>query len=168
VEHSIMKRAWPYAVALAVVVTGCYLALTPLLRSLSPGATTSASSISNIQTTATVGQSKIYTIVSSESGKVGSTFVNDLRTKKKAKTTKTTADKTAPPTDTTGFAGGSSSTQAPTKTTTKAKATKTAKKGSGSVGGSVDQSSTGLGGLAGNGNGNGTVPGGTKSDPAGN
>jgi hypothetical protein len=31
-----MKRAWPYALALAVVVTGCYLALAPLLRSLSP------------------------------------------------------------------------------------------------------------------------------------
>ena len=46
VEHSIMKRAWPYALALAVVVTGCYLALTPLLRSLSPAPTTSSSPLS--------------------------------------------------------------------------------------------------------------------------
>ena len=37
-----MKRAWPYALALAVVVTGCYLALAPLLRSLSPAPARSA------------------------------------------------------------------------------------------------------------------------------
>ena len=56
-EQSNMKRAWPYALALAVVVTGCYLALAPLLRSLSPGPTKStASQLTHVPTSVTVPQ----------------------------------------------------------------------------------------------------------------
>ena len=51
-----MKRAWPYALALAVVVTGCYLLLAPLLRSLSPTPTTSASQLSQVSNSVTVEQ----------------------------------------------------------------------------------------------------------------
>jgi hypothetical protein len=168
VEHSIMKRAWPYAVALAIVVTGCYLALTPLLRSLSPGASPSSSSLTHVQTSATVGQSKIVTFPSQQTDKVPSQFASDLpntvkKAKKKADTPPTDTTPQAP-TDTTGFAGGSSSTQTPPKTAVKAK-TKPVKKGSGSVTGSVDPGNGG--GLASPG-GNGTQSGGTHSDPAGN
>ena len=102
-----MKRAWPYAVALAIVVTGCYLALTPLLRSLSPGATPSSSSLTQIATTATVGQAKgITNFVSSKSGQAPSRFANDLpatvkKAKKKAATTAPTGSTTPSQTDTT-------------------------------------------------------------------
>jgi hypothetical protein len=172
VEHSIMKRAWPYAVALAVVVTGCYLALTPLLRSLSPGATTSSHSIANTRTSATIGQSTVPTIDSPQSNKVSSKFVTGLHSKKKAKkkatATTTRNTTTTRSTDTTGFArGNSSNTQTPTKTPTTVKTKpKPAKKGSGTVSGSVDQSTGG--GLAQNGSGDATVGGGTQSDPAAN
>jgi hypothetical protein len=161
-----MKRAWPYAVALAIVVTGCYLALTPLLRSLSPGATTSSSSLQQQATSATVGQSKVITFHGSNAGKT--TFASSLpQTVKKSKNKAATAPtNTTPqsPTDTTGFATGSSSTQAPPKTAVKAKS-KPVKKGGGSVNGSVDPGNGG--GLASPG-GNGTQSGGTHSDPAGN
>jgi hypothetical protein len=166
VEHSIMKRAWPYAVALAIVVTGCYLALTPLLRSLSPGATTSSSSLQHQATSATVSQSKVINFGKSNAGKT--TFASALpqtvkKTKKKADTAPTNTTPQSP-TGTTGFASGSSSTQAPPKTAVKAKS-KPVKKGSGSVNGSVDPVNGG--GLASPG-GNAPVNGGTHSDPAGN
>jgi hypothetical protein len=168
VEHSIMKRAWPYAVALAIVVTGCYLALTPLLRSLSPSATRSSSSLTHVQTSATVGQSKLVTFPSPQTDKVASKFANELpSTVKKAKKKAATAPiNTTPqaPTDTTGFASGSSSTQAPPKTVVKTK-TKPVRKG-GSVNGSVDPGNGG--GLANPGGANDTQTGGTRSDPAGN
>ncbi len=81
VEHSIMKRAWPYALALAVVVTGCYLALTPLLRSLSPAPTTSSSPLSQNTSVVTVGKAK-FNYTSQANGSQG--FVSALQGKKKA------------------------------------------------------------------------------------
>jgi len=160
-----MKRAWPYAVALAIVVTGCYLALTPLLRSLSPSATTSSSSLQQQATSATVGQSKVIIFHGSNGGKT--TFASALpQTVKKAKNKATAPTDTTPqsPTATTGFASGASSTQAPPKTAVKAK-TKPVKKGGGSVNGSVD---TGNGGGLASPGSNAPVNGGTHSDPAGN
>jgi hypothetical protein len=170
VEHSIMKRAWPYAVALAVVVTGCYLALTPLLRSLSPGATTSTSSISKIQTTITVGQAKGTTIILSPNAGQ-QRFVSNIpeTTKKTTKKTVKKTVKSSPPstTDTTGFATGSpSSSSQTTKTPTVKAKTKTVKRGTGSVNGAVDPANGG--GLASSGGGDSTGTGGTHSDPAGN
>jgi hypothetical protein len=168
VEHSIMKRAWPYAVALAIVVTGCYLALTPLLRSISPGATRSSSSLTQIATTATVGQAKLVTFPSQQTDKVPSQFASDLpkvakKAKKKADTTAPTGITAPPPTATTGFASGSSSTQAPTRPVVK---TKPVKRGSGSVNGTVDPGNGG--GLANRGGNATTKSAGTHSDPAGN
>ena len=149
-----MKRAWPYAVALAIVVTGCYLALTPLLRSLSPGATPSSSSLHASPTSATVSQAKVINFAVEAAGKAPSQFASDLpATVKKAKkkaATPPTGNTTPSQTDTTttGFACGSSSTQTPPKTAVKAKA-KPVKRGSGSVNGTVDPGNGG--GLAGSG-----------------
>ena len=164
-----MKRAWPYAVALAVVVTGCYLALTPLLRSLSPARPPRRTRCSSKPRARPSAKSKIVIFHGSNGGQT--TFASSLPTtvkkaKKKA-ATPPTGNTTPSQTDTTttGFAGGSSSTQTPPKTAVKAKA-KPVKRGSGSVNGTVDPGNGG--GLAGSGASNGTQTGGTHSDPAGN
>jgi hypothetical protein len=159
-----MKRAWPYALALAVVVTGCYLALAPLLRSLSPAPASTANRLSQGSNVQTVGKSKSISIKSTKPGT--NSFVSALATKKKAKkvkksttttTRKSTTTTNAPSqsTSTTGFANNAPSSsssnttaQAPKSTVTTPKSTasppksKAASKktGSASVGGGIDQS----------------------------
>jgi hypothetical protein len=185
VEHSIMKRAWPYALALAVVVTGCYLALAPLLRSLSPDPTTSATSrqLTQGSDTVTVGQQAVKQIKFNSPVKVGSTFVGNLKTTKKKKVKKPVTT----PTATTGFAnnppsssssssssrGSSNSSSSSSSSSSTPKSTpktttppaKTASKGARSVGGgSVDQATDG--GFAG-GNSSGSMTLGQKPE-AGN
>jgi hypothetical protein len=164
VEYSIMKRAWPYALALAVVVTGCYLALAPLLRSLSPAPASTANRLSQNQNNnvQTVNKTESFAVVSSKPGKI--TYVTGLKKKKvttkKAKkptssTPKTTTTNT--PSQSTPAGGianntpssssSSSSSQAPKSTATTPKTTapsstsKAASKktGSASVGGGIDQ-----------------------------
>jgi hypothetical protein len=159
VEHSIMKRAWPYALALAVVVTGCYLALVPLLRSLSPAPTSSAASpLARGTNVIPIGKSKGISVVRSPRGTP--LFVGNLTTTKKKKSAK----KKITPTTTTpgnGFATNQPSTpttphsvvKTPKKGTTTpgSSTTKAASKpkGAAAVGGaSVDQTPTGGGGLA--------------------
>jgi hypothetical protein len=157
VEHSIMKRAWPYALALAVVVTGCYLALAPLLRSLSPAPTTSAASpLTRGHNVTTVGKSKGINVV--RSPRVTSSFVGNLKTNTKKTTTKKKAKKSTvtTPTATTGFATNQTSTSTTPSTITKtpkkssSTPTKTASKAKGAsvVGGKVDATPTGGGGFA--------------------
>jgi hypothetical protein len=188
VEHSIMKRAWPYALALAVVVTGCYLALAPLLRSLSPAPASTANRLSQNQNNnvETVNKAKGFAVVSSKPGKI--TYVTGLKKKaKKAKKAKksttnptkksTTTNAPSQSTATTGFANNapssssSSSTPAPKSTTTTPKATATTptskaaskkKTGSASVGGGIDQG--GGAGFAGQ-TGGGSVVGGQTLAP---
>jgi hypothetical protein len=184
-EHSIMKRAWPYALALAVVVTGCYLALAPLLRSLSPAPTTSATArqLTQGSNTVTVGQQAVKQITFNSRVKVGSTFVGNLKTTKKKKvkkpatTTTTTGGFAANPpssssssssasgsSSSSGGSSGPSSTPTSTPKTTSPPA-KTASKGPRSVGGgSVDQATDG--GFAG-GNSSGSMTLGQKPE-AGN
>jgi hypothetical protein len=153
-EHSIMKRAWPYALALAVVVTGCYLALAPLLRSLSPAPTTSAASpLTHAPNVTTVPTSKEYHY---DSPKVGSNkFVNNLAATKK-KTKKTKKRVTTTPTVTTGFATNRPSTsttptvaRTPKKTSTTPTKTVVKAKGATVVGGAaIDATPAGGGGFA--------------------
>jgi hypothetical protein len=159
VEHSIMKRAWPYALALAVVVTGCYLALVPLLRSLSPAPASSATSpLAKANNLIPIGKSKG---IKFESSKVGhQAFVGNLTTK--AKTTKTTkkAKKSTTTTPAAGFATNQPSTPTTPRTVVKtpkksatppSTTTKAASKSKGATavgGGSVDQTQVGGGGLA--------------------
>jgi hypothetical protein len=158
VERSIMKRAWPYALALAVVVTGCYLALVPLLRSLSPAPTASATSqlVQGTGTTTVKQTAKADVLFNSKAQKTTSKFVSALApktsTKKKAKKAKTPAVN--------NFATNPTSTSTTPRTvvkpkkpvttptsTTKAAASKP--KGAPAVGGgSVDQTQVGGGGLA--------------------
>jgi hypothetical protein len=162
VEHSIMKRAWPYALALAVVVTGCYLALAPLLRSLSPAPTTSAASpLTRGHNVTTIGKSKGINVV--RSPRVTPSFVANLKTNTKKTTTKKTTTKkkakkstVTTPTATTGFATNQTSTSTTPSTITKtpkkssSTPTKTASKAKGAsvVGGKVDATPTGGGGFA--------------------
>jgi hypothetical protein len=157
VEHSIMKRAWPYALALAVVVTGCYLALVPLLRSLSPAPASSATSpLAKGNNVIPVGKSKV---IKFESPKVGKqSFVANLTTTKK-KTKKTAKKSTTTTTPAAGFATNQPSTpttprsvKTPKKSATPpSTTTKAASKSKGATavgGGSVDQTQVGGGGLA--------------------
>jgi hypothetical protein len=179
VEHSIMKRAWPYALALAVVVTGCYLALAPLLRSLNPGPTASASATLVGSSTTTVSESKVIPISGGTASDHGFTAL--VQTKKKAKKTgtagkpahtATTTHFVTPPTPTTSNTPSSSSSTSTTtntvKTTTKTPPTKTtaANNRRAPVGGTIDQSDNG--GFAGQGNGDSTMAGGKTSTLAGN
>jgi hypothetical protein len=158
VEHSIMKRAWPYALALAVVVTGCYLALVPLLRSLSPAAPRSATSpLARVANVTTVPTSKGILVYRGPRG--ASSFVGNLTTTKK--TTKKTAKKsTTTTTPAAGFATNQPSTPTTPRTVVKppkksatppSTTTKVASKSKGATavgGGSVDQTQVGGGGLA--------------------
>jgi hypothetical protein len=159
VEHSIMKRAWPYALALAVVVTGCYLALVPLLRSLSPAPASSATSpLARVGNVMKIGKTKVISVVSPEHGKNTFVGLSPAKKTKKAKAKKSTTTTTTPAT---GFATNQPSTPTTPRTvvktpkkpattptsTTKAAASKP--KGATAVGGgSVDQTQVGGGGLA--------------------
>jgi hypothetical protein len=154
-----MKRAWPYALALAVVVTGCYLLLAPLLRSLSPAPTTSASQLSHGSNSVTVGKAPTLVFVKTKAGQ--QVFVSNLKTAKKAKKTKKPPVKTTPTTQSsTGFAnndtasssGSSSSSSSSNSTTptqkapTKTTPSSTGAKNKGSVGGAIiDQGQAGNG-----------------------
>jgi hypothetical protein len=171
-----MKRAWPYAVALAVVVTGCYLALAPLLRSLSPAPTTTAASPLTKSDVTTVGRSQ--PIHFDRPPTTSSKFVGNLATTKKKKAVKKAVKKPAAATTPTpgGFAANppsTSSSSSPSRSsstpaaTPKPKSTpaKTASKGPRSVGGAaVDQAQGG--GFAG-GNSSGSITLGQKPE-AGN
>jgi hypothetical protein len=170
-----MKRAWPYALALAVVVTGCYLALAPLLRSLSPAPTTSANSLSTGSNTTTVGKSKPIVF----RGPHGSnSFVTVL--KKKAKAKKVTkapvkatpkVSTTTPSSNTTGFANNppsSSSSSTPKSTpTTPSSPTKTTNRKNSALGGSIHQGQGGDG-FASPTDGGGTKVGGQTLAPGSN
>jgi hypothetical protein len=159
-----MKRAWPYALALAVVVTGCYLALAPLLRSLSPAPTTSANRLSQTKNVTTVGKSKTIHYTGADPGTTS--LVSSLHIKKKAakkvskppvKAPATPKVTTSPQSSTTsGVANtppASSSNTAPKTTkTTSSSTTKTANRKNTPVGGQVDQSqSDGFAGPTGSG-----------------
>jgi hypothetical protein len=159
-----MKRAWPYAVALAVVVTGCYLLLAPLLRSLSPAPTTSASQLSQGSNSTTVG--KAPTIIFRSPNHGATQFASALTTKKKAKKAKKTRKPTLT-TPSTGFAGNttstsssgssssgsssSSSTPSTPKTPAKKPSSSTGAANKPAIGGKIDQSQAGTG-FAGTGN----------------
>jgi hypothetical protein len=158
VEHSIMKRAWPYALALAVVVTGCYLALAPLLRSLSPAPTASANRLGQVSNTTTVGKAKTIKYQGKNHGQQG--FVSALAKKKaKKKVTKAPAKAAATPkvsaptpsSTSTGFAGNStssssSSSSTPKSTpTTPSSTTKTTNRKNSALGGSIHQGQGGDG-----------------------
>jgi hypothetical protein len=184
VEHSIMKRAWPYALALAVVVTGCYLALAPLLRSLNPGPTATASAALTGSNTTTVSQSKAIPLEVIQKG-AGFTAYVGSSTKKKAKkashktvvppVTTTHVFVTPPTSSTSGTSSSSSSsssstsTNAPKTPTAKTSTSKTAAantRKSQVVGGAINQNDNG--GFAGQGNGDQTMAGGKTSTLAGN
>lgn len=152
-----MKRAWPYALALAVVVTGCYLALAPLLRSLSPAPTTSASSLSTGSNTTTVGKSKPI-VFRGPHGTSG--FVSALAKKKaKKKVTKAPAKATATPkvsaptpsSTSTGFANNQPSSSSDSTSTPKSapatapSTTKTTNRKNSALGGSIHQGQGGDG-----------------------
>jgi hypothetical protein len=175
VEHSIMKRAWPYAVALAVVVTGCYLALAPLLRSLNPGPTgTSASQPLLGANTTTVQQVKKQPSVKYTSDNPGFTSRVTVKAKKskKAKTPHKAAKVNQTPvfiqsqTTANSSSSSSSTTTSPSSTTTtthtptKPKTTKAASNAGARppavVGGTINQQDNG--GFAGQGNGDSTLP----------
>ena len=160
-----MKRAWPYALALAVVVTGCYLALAPLLRSLSPAPTTSANRLSRTSNTTTVGKAKTIKYVSPNHGTNG--FVNNLAAKKKkakkvaktpAKTTTPKVNTSAPSSNSTGVSNApssSSSNSTPRTTpTTPASPTKTTNRKNSAVGGQINQGQGGDGFASPTGSGN--------------
>jgi hypothetical protein len=179
VEHSIMKRAWPYALALAVVVTGCYLALAPLLRSLNPGPTTTASATLLGSSTTTVSESKVIAFSGGTAAVHG--FTANVTPKKKAKkilvkgkpahtatTTHVYVSPTTPSTSGTSSTSSSTSTSTNTvKTTSKTPAKKPAANTQRApVGGTIDQ--TDNGGFAGQGNGDSTMAGGKTSTLAGN
>ncbi len=160
-----MKRAWPYALALAVVVTGCYLVLAPLLRSLSPAPTASATRLNQTSNTTTVGRSKTFNFVGKTHGQ--NSYASALTTKKKAKkvakkpvktTTPQVSAPPAPSSNTTGFANNppssSSSSSTPKSTpTTPSTTTKSANRKNSAVGGQIDQSQSdnGFAGPTGNG-----------------
>jgi hypothetical protein len=159
-----MKRAWPYALALAVVVTGCYLALAPLLRSLSPAPTTSANRLSQNSNVQTVGKSKTIKFTGSNHGSTG--FVSNLAAKKKkakkvakppAKTTPKVNTST-PSSNSTGVSNtpsSSSSTSTPKTTpTTPASPTKTTNRKNSAVGGQINQGQGGDGFASPTGSGN--------------
>jgi hypothetical protein len=165
VEQSIVKRAWPYALALAVVVTGCYLVLAPLLRSLSPAPAASATRLNQTSNTTTVGRSKTFNFVGKAHGQ--NSYASALTTKKKAKkvakkpvktTTPQVSAPPAPSSNTTGFANNppssSSSSSTPKSTpTTPSTTTKSANRKNSAVGGQIDQSQSdnGFAGPTGNG-----------------
>jgi hypothetical protein len=164
VEQSIVKRAWPYALALAVVVTGCYLVLAPLLRSLSPAPAASATRLNQTSNTTTVGRSKTFNFVGKAHGQ--NSYASALTTKKKAKkaakkpvkTTTPQVTAPAPSSNTTGFANNppssSSSSSTPKSTpTTPSTTTKSANRKNSAVGGQIDQSQSdnGFAGPTGNG-----------------
>ena len=165
-----MKRAWPYAVALAVVVTGCYLALTPLLRSLSPGATTSSSSLQQQSDDRDRRSSRRHHLrLGSEwrqHDRSSSALPKTAKKAKKKAATAPTATHARPASRTTGVRRrlvehAGASPRRPVKTAK----TKPVKKGGGSVNGTVD---TGNGGGLASPGSNAPVNGGTHSDPAGN
>jgi hypothetical protein len=171
-----MKRAWPYALALAVVVTGCYLALAPLLRSLSPAPTTSANRLSQTSNTTTVGKSKTIKFPASNHGT--NRFVTGLHKKKAKKVTKAPAKATATPqvsaptpsssSTSTGFANNSSSSSssstAKSTPTTAPSTTKTTNRKNSALGGSIHQGQGGDG-FAGPTDSNGTHVGGQTLAP---
>ena len=151
-----MKRAWPYALALAVVVTGCYLALAPLLRSLSPAPTTSANRLSAVSNVTTVGKSKTIHFRSPSHGT--NLLVSNLAKKKAkkkvtkapAKTTTPKVSTTTPSSNSTGFANNppsssSSSSTPKTTPTTPASTTKTTNRKNSALGGSIHQGQGGDG-----------------------
>jgi hypothetical protein len=177
-----MKRAWPYALALAVVVTGCYLALAPLLRSLTPGPTgAQATPLLRSSGTTTVSATKLIRVPTISPDHGFTALVGKAKTAKKAKKTKKVAQVAQKPvfvqsppslssSTSTGSSPSSSSTTSTTPTTSKPKTSnKTASsKGSrlqGTVGGTVDQADNG--GFAGQGNGDSAVTGGKSSTVAG-
>ena len=150
-----MKRAWPYAVALAIVVTGCYLALTPLLRSLSPGATTSSNSLQQQATSATVGQVEGSSIFHGSNGgqtdlreqPAGDSEEGQEEGRHDRRPVTTTPSQTD--TTTTGFARRARrARRRRPRRPSRAKA-KPVKRGSGSVNGTVDpENGSGLAGAA--------------------
>jgi hypothetical protein len=179
VEHSIMKRAWPYALALAVVVTGCYLALVPLLRSLNPGPTATQSAALSGSGTTTVASSKSIPLVGTSSSH-GFTALDPTAKKKTVKkvatktskrhsvqTSTTTHEFVTPtqPSSSTTTSSSSSTTStppaktAPTKTTSKTPAANTRARAQ--VGGTIDQNDNG--GFAGKNHGDSTMAGGKTS-----
>jgi hypothetical protein len=179
VEHSIMKRAWPYALALAVVVTGCYLALTPLLRSLNPGPTATPAAALLGSSTTTVAQTKSTGFVIPGPQHGATSFASALPTATKKKTRKATK-KVAVATQTPIFVqsttptdGGTSlnttSTTSTTSTPARKPSTKTAASKTASlprsVGGGINQNDNG--GFAGQSNGNSSMTGGKTSSLAG-
>jgi hypothetical protein len=181
VEHSIMKRAWPYALALALVVTGCYLAMAPLLRSLNPGPTgTSAQPLPGVHTT-TVPQVNKQPPVQFESNNAGFTSrvkvtvkkAKKATTKKHAKVAQTPIFVSPTTTNTPSSSSSSTTTSSSNTVTTRTPAkpkTNTTKpvsntaRPSGVVSGTIDQADNG--GFAGQGNGNSTLPGGKSSTVA--
>jgi hypothetical protein len=170
VEHSIMKRAWPYALALAVVVTGCYLALAPLLRSLNPGPTTSATRVLGAANTITVGSAKTISLFSTSNGSTQYASALPVIHKKTAKkahkkvvVSSTTPDFATSTTssNTTQSSGTSQSSTPPAKTSTTSTPKKSSKGSAKVVGGSAPQDDNA--GLAGQTNGEDSVGGGTSS-----
>ena len=173
-----MKRAWPYALALAVVVTGCYLALAPLLRSLTPGPTgTQAVTLVSSRTT-TVPATNASPAVVLKSNDPG--FTSQVKVAVK-KTTKKSSKKTAnvvqtpvfvsPPATTSNSSPSTTSSSTTTTTTPSSKPKSTGKTASTnstrlprSVGGGIDQADNG--GFAGQGNGDSAVTGGKSSTVA--
>jgi hypothetical protein len=180
VEHSIMKRAWPYALALAVVVTGCYLALVPLLRSLNPGPTATQSQALSGSGTTTVSSSKTIVLVGT-SHSHGFTALDPTAKKTVKKAAKKSSKRNSPPVSTTTHefvtptqpttssstvsSSSSSSTSTPpaktTPTKTTPKTTAASNRARAQVGGTIDQADNG--GFAGKGNGESTMAGGKSS-----
>ena len=149
-----MKRAWPYALSLAVVVAGCYLALAPLLRSLSPApATNATSALSQDNNTTTIQKSSFFNGPShgatSFVSAVGAKGKKSKKTAKKASTQTITAPDTGFARNTPQTSTSSTTPIAPAKTPAKTSSTtKTQKKGAATVGGVV-QTPNGDSGLAG-------------------
>jgi hypothetical protein len=171
-----MKRAWPYALALAVVVTGCYLALVPLLRSLNPGPTATQSAALQGSRTTTVSSSKNVVVVSVSPAHGFTALDAAKKTVKKAakKSSKRNTPAvstpthefvtpTQPTTSNTASSSSSTTTPPPAKTTPVKTTPKTtaANNRTRQVGGTINQADNG--GFAGKGNGDSTMAGGKSS-----
>jgi hypothetical protein len=174
-----MKRAWPYALALAVVVTACYLAMAPLLRSLNPGPTGTSALPLPGATTTTVPQLSTQPPVTIKSNNAGFTSrvkvtVKKSKKAKKPKVTQTpifVSPTTSTPSSSSSSTSTSSSTTSTTRTSTKPKTNTTkpasnanASRPPASVSGTIDQADNG--GFAGQNNGDSTLPGGNSSTVA--
>jgi hypothetical protein len=172
VEHSIMKRAWPYALALAVVVTGCYLALAPLLRSLNPGPTaTSAGPLHSSYTTTVPVLNKQPPVADASTNHGFTSRVKvTIKTAKKAKQSKkadkvtqtpafvspTTTNSSSSSSTTTSSSSTTSTTRTPSKPKTTKAASNAGTRPPASVSGTINQSDNG--GFAGQDPGDSTLP----------